>query len=207
MGVPANAEGFIRKTYQMKNIFKYIVFLFLASTYTSCFNARKINNKIVIDKEYDGWFIGTSNGIFFVVDREGLFKRNIAFSLGGFRPFCQGQKEAYASFFNSVCEKRNDDKKSFFIIGHNDSTSFDQNVSIYKAKAFYEDFDTTYIEHAIRKKQRIVYKIRANDGRFSIRAIWVDGFVDLRNLVLFSNCTKDSLNYYDCPTRKKPAIK
>jgi hypothetical protein len=186
----------------MKNILQFIVVLLLASAYTSCVNAKKINNKIAIDKEYNGWFIGTSNGIFFVINRKGPFKKNIAFILGTFRPFCQGQKEAYASFFNSECEKRNDDKKGFFIIGRNDSTSIGQNVSIYKAKAFYEDFDTTYINYAIRKGQRVVYKIKASDGISSIKAIWVDGFVDLRNLVLFSNCNKDSLKYFDCPSKK-----
>ena len=98
--------------------------------------------------------------------------------------------------------KKNGNKKKNFILGGNDSTSFNQDISIHKAKAFYEDFDTAYIQYAIRRRQRVVYKIKANDGRFSIRAILVDGFVDLRDLVLFSNCTKDSLRYFDCPSVK-----
>ena len=95
----------------MKNILKYIVASLLASAYTSCFNVNKINNKIAIDKEYNGWFIGASNGIFFVLHRQGLLKRNIAFSIGSFRKDCPGRVDTLVAFFKSACEKKTATKK------------------------------------------------------------------------------------------------
>lgn len=186
----------------MKNLLRYTTALLVISMITACFNAKKINNKLAANAEYGGWYIGSAYGHYFVIDRKGLFKKSIAFALNEFPRFCPGQAEAIASFMNlTPCEKNKRNKNGFLHADRSD-ISFGQGVSIFKARAFYNGFDTTYMEQDGGDRRKLLFKMKAATARFTIRATGLEGAADLRNLVLFSNCNQDSLNYFGCPSRK-----
>jgi hypothetical protein len=177
-------------------MYRYTVAIYICCVLTSCFNIKKLSNKISINREYSGWYIGTSNAQFFVVNRKGFLKRNIAFMLPEYPANCR-PVGIFDSFFVHLTAKEVYGRK-YLIIGKNDSTSFEQMALICKAKAFCNRVDTGYLRNAIGEKQKLLYKIKASDGFYVVKAVWLDNFTKFQNLILFSNYNNDSARYRSC---------
>jgi hypothetical protein len=169
---------------------KYIQGIFLSLTFSSCFNSTRIST-IIPDNEYEGWFIGTSGGNFFVIQKRKSLKRNVAYKLPEHPRNCRLLEGISPQFFK---HKENNLTKSFFILGQKDTISFEQNIVVCRAKAFYisENLSTNNVGE--RKK----FKVKASDGFFKITAIWIDGYAQFKEMVLFSNYSTDSTRYPRC---------
>jgi len=177
-------------------MYRYIITIFILFLTVGCFDTKKVAKKVSINKEYHGWYIGTSNSNFFVVKRKGVLKKNLAFMLPEYlnrRRFTEGSDSFFRKFtgVNKILSKR------YFLLGKNDSTSFGQNVSIFRAKAIFSGFDSVYINSSIEKGKKILYSIKASDGEFVIKALWIDCFSDIKSMILLSNISNDSIRYFN----------
>ena len=179
----------------MKNALQCLIGFLLTSLLLGCLNLKTINRRVAINKEYTGWYLGSSNGTFFIIQRKGFMKRNIAFRLPEYPLKCRSIGIT-DSFFNYRNKKQGE--ATYIIINGDDTLSFNQKISLCRAKAFLSYIDPDYIKNALKKKEKIAYIMKASDGTFFVKSVWIDTFTDLQNIILFSNYNKDSAWYRKC---------
>ena len=185
----------------MKNLFQYIIFLSTTFFLVGCLNAKKICKGIKVNREYNVRYIGTSNIEFIVINKPGLFKRNIAFSLPEYHHSCRSVGIT-DSFFVHKNEKHFQGK-TYLIINRNDSTSFGQNVSICRAKAFLKYIDIDRIEYWDSTNTKVTHRMKASDGVVFVKAVFVIISAEFQDIKLFSNYDQDSAWHHKCDQKTK----
>jgi hypothetical protein len=170
--------------------FKYHYSIFaLIFFMTGCVQSKKIEKSLTVNQQYIGWYVGTSNGQFFIIERNGLFKKDIAIKLPEYFQACN-----IFQVLDTSCDNEKN-KKRYFIVGRDDRVTFDQKTFIFRAKGIYGGIINNNPSAEIKN---IHYKIKARYSNKSIKAVWLDNLTTIKNLVLFSNCSDDSIRYPEC---------
>lgn len=150
-----------------------------------CINAKRIRKSFDVNKRYEGWYVATSIGHYFVKGSDHGTAKKVAFNLP---QHSLNYSSVPDSFFYYDCKAPEIVKRYFLIEG--DST-YGGKVFICRASAVYRG-----IAKENENYTGNIYKIKASDGKVVIKGIWYEHFVDLRDVVLYSNCDLDTIRFH-----------
>lgn len=190
--MPFNSTG--------KQIFGIAFVYLVMQTAVSCSSLKRMTGKLKHNEQYTGWYAVTSEGRFFIIDRKGLFKKNWAFNLPEFPLLCYPVSRIDSILYEK-CNYERDFVPNSFLVNNLDFFERDNLTSLYKAKANFKKYQAYDSIDRNGKIQKKLSKIRIAIGDRIIRAVWLEGYSYFDNVILYSNCNKDTIQSLKCDTR------
>jgi hypothetical protein len=174
----------------------FFVLILFVPTLVSCSYSKNINGALKRDVRYKGWFVVTNNGRFFIIERQGLFKKNWMFNLPEFPVLCYATP-VIDSILYSNCNLKKKPTKVSFRVGKSNSSEFYEPIFVYNAVGNFLEYKS-YTQDSNYVNRHRPHKIKITNGTQTISGVLHEGFSYFKNIALYAACTHDSIRITKC---------